>query len=340
MSLYKRGGIWHYAFTVKGKRFRGSTDESNKYLAGLVEGNKFKAAREKWVNALRGVCPTLLEQGAEFTKWIDATHSIEPKTKKCYQNGWRLLQTTKLAAMKLDEITNRECEVATFAGGPSSANQALRTLRRMLTMAKEDGRIQDIPAIKLRKEWPRSVEMSESDAEKIAAEMTGDPKDALLVLRGTAMRPTEAFSMRWEYFNWGKGCGDNGYYQNPSGKSPNACRRVPLAKALETLQVRHIKQGMPTQGWVFPSPRARECHLTTIAKAFTAARKAAGLPDAMVLYTARHGRLSDIGSVMSLKETMLIGGHGSSATALRYQHPDVARMQEKLAAAETSGRIQ
>src|ERR1017187_6094308 len=157
MSLYKRGGIWHYAFTVKGKRFRGSTDESNKYLAGLVEGNKFKAARAGWVNALRGACPTLLEYGgAAFAKWIEATCSIELKTKKCYQNGWRLLQATKLAAMKLDAITNRECEVATFAGGPSSANQALRTLRRMLTMAKEDGRIQDIPAIKLRKEWPRS----------------------------------------------------------------------------------------------------------------------------------------------------------------------------------------
>ena len=335
MSLYKRGGIWHYAFTVKGKRFRGSTDESNKYLAGLVEGNKFKAAREKWVNALRGVCPTLLEQGAEFTKWIEDTHSIEPKTKKCYQNGWRLLQTTKLAAMKLDEITNRECEVATFAGGPSSANQALRTLRRMLTMAKEDGRIQDIPAIKLRKEWPRSVEMSESDAEKIAAEMTGDPKDALLVLRGTAMRPTEAFSMRWEYFNWEKG-----YYQNPNGKSPNACRRVPLFKAIEILQRRHLEQCSPAQGWVFPSPRARFCHLTTIAKAFTAARKAAGMPDAMVLYTARHGRLSDIGSVMSLKETMMIGGHGDSKTALRYQHPDMAQLEAKLAAAETNGRVQ
>ena len=80
--------------------------------------------------------------------------------------------------------------------------------------------------------------------------------------------------------------------------------------------------------------------MTTIKDAFREAREKAGLPKKMCPYTARHGRLTDVGKVVSLKEVMEIGGHGDVKTALRYQHPDPAELQRKLEAAETTGRVQ
>src|SRR5277367_646887 len=42
-----------------------------------------------------------------------------------------------------------------FPGGPSNANQALRTLRRMLSYAADVGVLRGVPRIKLRKEYGR-----------------------------------------------------------------------------------------------------------------------------------------------------------------------------------------
>ena len=253
-------------------------------------------------------------------KWIDETHSIELKTKKCYQNGWRLLKATKLSKMKLDEITNRDGEVVSFPGGPSNANQALRTLRRMVGMAKEDKKLQNIPRIKLRKEWGRSIAMSIPNAEKIASHMDGDLKDAFVVIRGGGVRPEETFSLRWEYIQW-----ENKIYQNPNGKSERSRRPIPLicwSEVIDPLAVllrRHVEQGSPSQGWVFPSSRSRCGHLTTIKSQFNAARSKAGLPNAMVLYTGRQGAGTDLAKITTLKQVMDILGHTQAKTAMRYQ---------------------
>lgn len=271
----------------------------------------------------------LSEFASQFLLWVEETHSLEPKSRKYYQNGWKLLKSTKLANFRLSAISNHHCETVSFPGSSANANTALRTLRRMLAKAKEMGLLADVPKIALRKEWGRSVGMTVNDATAIAQRMPeGDAKDALLVLRGTGMRPSEAFAMRWEFFNW-----NEMYYQNPRGKRPSARRAVPLlGESLEILSRRRMVQGLPAEGWVFPAS-SNFGHITTIHKAYTRARKAAGLPSAMCLYTARHGALSDLANVVSLKTVMEVGGHTDSKTAMRYQHPATADLRARLEAA-------
>ena len=46
--------------------------------------------------------------------------------------------------------------------------------------------------------------------------------------------------------------------------------------------------GERKEGWVFPSPRSKSGHLTSIAKGFQAARNRAGLDKKLVPYSARH----------------------------------------------------
>ena len=94
---------------------------------------------------------------------------------------------------------------------------------------------------------------------------------------------------------------------------------------------------MPRSGWIFPSSDAKCGHVVSIAKAFRKARIAAGLPESLCLYTARHGVGTELGAVLSLKEVMDILGHSDSRTALGYQHPSTANVQARLNEARAAG---
>jgi hypothetical protein len=90
--------------------------------------------------------------------------------------------------------------------------------------------------------------------------------------------------MRWEYVNWNWFC-----YTSPKGKTEAAERPgIPLSdRVLDILKRRHLKQGLPAQGWVFPTSRSKTGHLTTINQVLRNARRKAGLPEALVPYCGR-----------------------------------------------------
>jgi integrase len=90
------------------------------------------------------------------------------------------------------------------------------------------------------------------------------------------------------------------------------------------------------EGWVFPSKRSKSGHITTVARAWSEAREAAGLPKSVVLYCARHtfGTVAATsGNMFAVKTAM---GHASLQTTDKYQHPGLeqirAVMEEKNAA--------
>lgn len=268
---------------------------------------------------------TLSQFSPEFKQWVENAHSLSLASRRYYSHGLDMLLKTSLASLPLDKISNHNCETVTFSGGAANSNTALRTLRRMLAKAEEMNLIQKTPKIKLRREEGRSIAMSRTDAAQISARMIGDAKDAFEVLRATGMRPGECFSLRWEFVNFEKAV-----YCNPRGKTRSAKRAIPLLyESVSVLQRRHLAYGMPREGWVFPST-ASSGHLMSIQKPYTKARKASGLPSGMCLYTARHGALTDLASVVSLAEVMKIGGHSDSKTALQYQHQETTRLQHKL----------
>ena len=67
-------------------------------------------------------------------------------------NGWRLLRSTFVATLRVDQITSDCAEQLKFPGSPANANCALRTLRRMLHKAEEWKIIGHAPKIKMMKE--------------------------------------------------------------------------------------------------------------------------------------------------------------------------------------------
>ncbi len=335
-ELFKqpKSPYWFYTLNIDGKRVRRSTKQRDKNKAKTVLREAEQKVSSSGVDALTRKACTLEEFMPTFLAWVRDSQRLKDSTRRFYRCGADLLlgtksapNGTKLAEMKLDSITQGACDTTVFPGGAYNANKGLRTLRKLLAVAQERKTIfGQLPKIKMREVVGRSMAMSRSDAELIAAKMPeGDAKDCFLVLRGTGMRPSEAMSMRWEFVKF-----DEGIYQNPGGKTKSARRVVPLLNgSVAVLQSRHLAQGLPVQGWVFPA-ESKVGHTVTIGKAFNAARDAAKLPKSLVLYTARHGALTDLANVLSVAETMMIGGHSDVRTAISYQHPKTINLQEKL----------
>lgn len=334
LKLKQRGRYWWFYCTIQGRRIRQSTNETKRERAELVAQSQMLKLKDQGIDAAFVKAPTLAQFSEEFLQWVESCPR-DADTKRYYTNGWRLLKPTSLARMRMDMISNAHCEMVQFPGSAYTANTALRTLRRMYGIAKELRRIVLVPKIALREETPRTAAMDSSAAAQIAGRMKGDPRDAFIVLRATGMRPEECFRMRWDFLDW-----ENLLYRNPEGKTRTSRRPVPLlGDSLDVLRRRWAEQGQPREGWVFPKKRATSGHMETIHKAFVKARRAAGLPRTMVLYSARHGVGTDLAPIIGLKATMDVLGHADVKTAMRYQHPDVLKLRAQLENARTNGTI-
>jgi hypothetical protein len=99
-------------------------------LARLLEGGRAPGSKR---------IPTLADFSNRFFNWLETLPADRPPrapTRRYYQVGWRILESTPLACMKLDHITT---DHASTIEGSSAANtnNALRTLRRLLKKAHE-----------------------------------------------------------------------------------------------------------------------------------------------------------------------------------------------------------
>ncbi len=135
----------------------------------------------------------------------------------------------------------------------------------------------------------------------------------------------ELYRMRIENIDW-----TNRVIFNPDSKSEKGRRFIPLSdRVLAILKARCAGR---TEGWVFSGLRkGKHIAYSTVNRQWGKARRAAGLPEALVLYCARH----DFGSYVmrktgNLKAVMDAMGHTSVSVAMNYQHPGVEIVREAI----------
>jgi hypothetical protein len=110
--------FYWYDFTVRGRRYRGSSQETKADRASKVAGLKLAQIVEG-ADPLPKKPSTLNEFSERFLTWI-TDGRLEPQTKRYYRNGWRMLETTSVANMRLREITNDYVESLKFRGSPAN----------------------------------------------------------------------------------------------------------------------------------------------------------------------------------------------------------------------------
>jgi hypothetical protein len=167
VKLFKKPNskFYWYDFTVRGHRYRGSTQEMKSVRA-------VKAASLKLALVLEGTDPLpskptpICEFAERFIDWVEDSR-LEEKTKKFYRNGWRLLKATSVVKMRVSQITGDCAEQLKFTGSAANANCALRTLRRMLHKAEEWKVISHAPKIKMMKEHGRHLRLDDEAERKL-----------------------------------------------------------------------------------------------------------------------------------------------------------------------------
>jgi integrase len=301
----KKSKFYWYDFTVGGRRYRGSTKESNRNRAGSIAAIKLAQVMEG-KDPLPRKAPGLVEFAERFLEWVKGA-KLESKSKTYYRDGWRLLAATPLAGMRLDQITAEDVDRINFAGAAANTNCALRTLRRMLHKAEEWKLVRSAAKIKLQ---PRQKLLF---------------RDIVMLMRDTGMRnERELYRVRIENINW-----NDKIIFVPDSKTPDGRRMVPMSDRVISLL--RARCGARREGWVFPSKRSRSGHLTTVARRFREARTKAGLPEALVLYCGRHDYgtrvMKETGNLAAVMKTM---GHKDAKTAMQYQHPELEIVRAAL----------
>jgi len=326
VKLFKKRNsqFYWFDFAVRGRRYRGSTQETKVARAGKIAGLKLASALQG-SDPLDRKAPTLREFSARFLEWVESAR-LEFDTQRYYRNGWRLLKTTPIAGMKLDRITADDAEALRFPGSAANANNALRTLRRMLSKAKEWKLLWNLPEFKLFKEEGRSLRLGEEAERKLLPVAEQPLKDIVILMRDTGMRNVrELYRMRIENIDW-----NNRVIFNPNSKTAKGRRFIPMSnRVLDLLMIRCAGR---KEGWVFPSVRkGKHIGAAFMNRQWVKARRAAGLPEDLVLYCARH----DFGTYVlsrtgNLKAVMDAMGHTDVKIAMNYQHPELDIVRDAL----------
>lgn len=326
MKLFKKpdSAFYWYDFTVRGERYRGSTRETKPARAGKIAGLKLSAALEG-SDPLDRKAPTLREYSTKFLEWVD-TGRLEFQTQRYYRNGWRLLKTTSIASMRMDRITADAAEALRFPGSPANANNALRTLRRMLHKGKEAKVIMQVPEFKLFKEEGRSLRLDDEAEAKLLPVAEQPLKDIIILMRDTGMRNVrELYRLRIENLDF-----NNRVIFNPNSKTDKGRRFIPMSDRVMKILKARCKDR--TEGWLFQSRyKGKHIGAAFVNRQWVEARKAAGLPENLVLYCARH----DFGSYVmrktgNLKAVMDTMGHADVKIAMQYQHPELDIVREAI----------
>ncbi|HWC17564.1 MAG TPA: tyrosine-type recombinase/integrase [Terriglobales bacterium] len=294
------------------------------WSASKIAGLKLAAAIEG-SDPLDRKAPSLREFSKRFLEWLE-TARLEFQTQRYYRNGWRMLEPTAIAGMRMDRIKVDTVEALRFPGSAANANNALRTLRRMLHKAKEAKLIREVPGFKLFKDHGRAFRLDDEAERKLLPVAKQPLKDIIILMRDTGMRnDRELYQMRVENINW-----HERVIFNPSSKTEKGRRFIPISdRAMEILKARCTGR---TEGWVFQSRyKGKHIGAAWVNRQWVEARRAAKLPEDLVLYCACH----DFGSYVlsktgNLKAVMDTIGHADVKIAMTYQHPELEIVRSAL----------
>lgn len=316
MALFKKEGspYWWADIRVDGRRIRVSTKQKVKGAA-----RTFETALIQKLSSGEGIrkSPVLREFAERFLIYVDKSRLEEP-TKQYYKKGWRLLKNQDIAGKRIDRISTSDAAVLQIPGSGSNVNMALRTLKRMLSVAEEMRLIHRSPRIKLAKENGRERLINAEEERLILANAGPVLRDVFLLIFDTGMRPGEACRLKWEDVDFIRGV-----VLIVRGKTKLSRRKLSLSSRCFAMLKERAKNGSEL---VFPS-KGGHIRAESVGDSFRALRRMLGISEDVVLYCARHTFattfMDETGDLSKTQKTL---GHGNITTTTRYLHPAAANL--------------
>ena len=147
-----------------------------------------------------------------------------------------------------------------------------------------------------------------------------------MILLDCALRPEEAYRLRWEQYR-------DGSLHIRHGKTASARRVIPVTERVRAvLEMR--KAAFSEEEWIFAAPtKSGHIDSSSMKKQHAKACAAAGVVP-FVPYTCCHTRLTRWAEVMDPYTLAHLAGHADFSTTKRYVHPREETIREALKRAE------
>jgi integrase len=336
--LYKRGKVYWYNFrwsikqadgTVESFRIRQTAKTQNKNAAKRVEEEHRRALRlgeihpnDPWPKAATIGPPIFRAFAREFLQYVKT--NTKPGTHTFYSVCLdRLLTFAAIADAPLDAITGET--VSRYArhrqevpeNSVVTVNGDLRTLRRILHLAVEWGRLDRVPTIhELPQSKGRDRVVSFEEEAKYLAKASDNLRDAAILAVDTGLRPnSELFPLKWADVDLAAGV-----LHVRKGKTDSAQRSLPLTpRAAEVLtrRKRAAEAKAEQSAFVFAGAGITG-HITSVQHPHKTAIENAGL-ESFEFYCWRHTfgtRAAQSG--MDRFTLARLMGHSSPSVAARY----------------------
>lgn len=331
--VYRQTGsnIWFTDFRFNGKRIRQSTKQTSqkaaKTFASLLMTQLSMGVGES-------TKPILLRDFAPiFLRFVHASR-LATKTKEYYSNGWRLLMTQPIAGTRIRSITTADAATVSVPHSGSNVNNALRTLRRMLSLACEKGLIHKVPRIALAEEFERKAVISNAVDLLIITKASLTLRGVYILVADCGIRPADCAALHWRDVDFAKGV-----IFIAGGKTGKKAQRwMPMTERVRTML---IERAALSSTWVFAGTRnpAVPIEPSTIASRWSSFKRKNQIPQDIVLYSARHTFATDLTEATgNLTKTQKALGHTNLSTTARYNHTqsaDIATIMDARNAART-----
>lgn len=207
----------------------------------------------------------------------------------------------------------------TCRGNVIALEQLQRFARSKLEITKQVIKDLEKPMGRIRDELPTS--------EQVAAIKAHSSTEFALVyqaLRQSGARPNEL--ARATVADWDRSENLIILQDHKTATKTGQPRRIAVGEKLRVL----IEQGLDgrTSGPLFLTPRGKPWTSASLGQTFARARKLAGVPQSIKLYSARHEFATEIVEKVSLEAGADALGHKSIRTTMRYRHTKAKRLRD------------
>jgi integrase len=202
MGIYRRGRIWHMTFFCRGKRYRKSTETTNRNLAQRIYDRlKSEIAEGKWFEKLPGE----LKNFGEMMDKYETEHVSQKASARQYKGYIRNLRSffkdIPLLEITPSLINDYKLKRRNDGVGPASINRELAVLRNAFNKAlREWGWVRDNPVtrIPMEKEPPGRVRyLTDEEFGKLLRACPEWLRPIILTARHTGLRKENILSMKW-----------------------------------------------------------------------------------------------------------------------------------------------
>lgn len=326
MGLYKRGKIWWFSITIKGKQYRFSTKTTDK-----------KKAQEIYLRTLLDLeNPATEEQPSMlFGDYFQNQYLPFCKRQTSYSSKKYYFKSIPdwFKKLPLNRITTRDLELlqGDLLKGrkPATVNRIIAAIKHSFTKAYEWELISEETLKKIQRVKPLKGEiqrlrfLSIDECQNLIKAAEPHLKPIIITALNTGMRKSEILNLTWNQVDF-----KHGFIYLERTKN-NERREIPLNDTMKALLRELFKNRRLDTDYVFINP-ATGRRLTDVKRSFRTACRKAGIQD-FHFHDLRHTFASHlVMNGVDLKTVQELLGHKTIKMTLKYSHLSKAHKEKAV----------